>query len=194
MVMVSVEQYLWKCVPKPLAFGANVIACVDVSYREQQAQAACVVLTRWTDAVPLQTHVACVEYIHPYESGNFDRRELPCLLAVLQLLAAKPDVIVIDGYVWLSALRAPGLGAHLYYALGRACAVVGVAKTAFAGVCGSPLVAQVMRGTSAKPLYVTSAGIELERAAQAVQAMHGAHRIPTALRLADRLARGYCDR
>jgi deoxyribonuclease V len=47
----------------------------------------------------------------------------------------------------------------------------------------------VERGGSAKPLYVTAAGIAAETAAAHVAAMHGAHRIPTLLKLVDRLVR-----
>lgn len=171
-----------------------MIACVDVAYRDHHADAGCVVLGHWQDATPQYTRAARIDHVAPYESGSFYCRELPCLLAVLQRLPALPEIVVIDGYVWLSAQRKPGLGAHLHAALGHACAVVGVAKTAFVGICGSPLAASVLRGSSGKPLYVTSAGIALGYAAQAVRSMHGAHRIPTALRLADRLARSYCDR
>lgn len=43
--------------------------------------------------------------IAPYQPGEFYRRELPCLLAVL---ACGPvaEVIVVDGYVWLGPERA----------------------------------------------------------------------------------------
>lgn len=167
-----------------------MIACIDVAYREEHARAACVVLDRWTDAAPRHAVVTEVDGILPYEPGSFYRRELPCLLAVLRLLPAPPEIVVIDGYVWLSPQRRPGLGAHLHAQLRGACAVVGVAKTAFHGMEGAALLAPVWRGQSRKPLYVTSAGIDLVHAAAAVQAMHGAYRIPTALRLADRLARG----
>ena len=73
-------------------------------------------------------------------TGEFYRRELPCLLAVLQNIP-KPDVIVIDGYVWLGSGHS-GLGAHLYDALNQTGAVVGVAKSRFhsADAVASPVV------------------------------------------------------
>ena len=65
--------------------------------------------------------------------------------------------------------------------------VVGVAKTGFEGA--GP-VAEVLRGTSVKPLYVSAVGIPLDDAVSGVRAMHGAHRIPTLVKRADSLARG----
>jgi deoxyribonuclease V len=47
----------------------------------------------------------------------------------------------------------------------------------------------VLRGASARPLYVTAAGMPRTDAADLVQRMAGRHRIPDALRRADTLAR-----
>ena len=101
-------------------------------------------------------------------------------------LTPSPAVIVIDGYVWLGANSAPGLGAHLFEALQSAIAIVGVAKSHYRDDTWSE---RVYRGQSRKPLYVTAAGIEAAKAAALVSGMHGKHRIPTLLQLADRLAR-----
>jgi deoxyribonuclease V len=87
--------------------------------------------------------------------------------------------------VWLGAGR-PGLGAHLYQALGRRTAVVGVAKRRFHGAGDA---VPILRGTSQVPLFVTAVGIDLAEAAEGVRRMHGAHRIPTLLKRVDRLSR-----
>jgi deoxyribonuclease V len=116
-----------------------------------------------------------------YEAGKFYQRELPYLLGALAGIT--PELVVIDGNVWL-ADRAAGLGAHLHVKLGVP--VVGVAKNLFRG---APAIA-VVRGKSAKPLYVTAAGYSAELAADHVRAMHGEFRIPTLLKRADSLARG----
>jgi len=81
----------------------------------------------------------------------------------------------------------PGLGAHLHDEFRRQCAVVGVAKSCF--FCGNN-VAEVTRGRSRKPLYITSVGMDIEQAAQGVRNMHGDYRIPTLLAKADRLSKG----
>lgn len=80
----------------------------------------------------------------------------------------------------------PGLGAHLYEALGRHTPVIGVAKTSSAG---SSFAVPVLRGTSQVPLYITAAGLPAEEAATYVKRMHGAYRIPTFLKRVDRLCR-----
>lgn len=165
------------------------IVILDVDYRDNGARAACVTADSWAAELPLAKHVSDIESVQEYEPGAFYKRELPCLLRVLEQLAAKPDVIVIDGYVWLDGTYRPGLGAHLYQALGSATPVVGVAKTAFHGAETCPVVAQVRRGTSARPLFVTAVGVDLAQAAGWVSGMAGQHRIPLLLAVADQLSR-----
>jgi deoxyribonuclease V len=162
-----------------------MIACVDVDYRDDEAQAACVLLRDWTDAVGAGVHVERFAGVAPYQPGHFYRRELPCLLAVLAKVREPLDAVIVDGYVWLRD-RTPGLGAHLYEALGRAVAVVGVAKTRFASAAAEA----VVRGSSRRPLFVTAAGMDLADAADRVRRMHGPFRIPTLLRRVDQLCRG----
>ena len=122
----------------------------------------------------------------PYAPGAFYERELPCLLAVLGKVGGSLDVVVIDGYVWLSGDGRPGLGAHLHKELGGETAVVGVAKSSFDGAAFAEA---VLRGKSARPLFVTAAGIPAPTAADWIRAMHGPHRIPTLLKRVDRLCR-----
>jgi deoxyribonuclease V len=165
------------------------IAFLDVDYKGTGARAACVLIEAWEAESPNSTCVLDIETVAPYESGNFYRRELPCLLAVLRQLPSLPQTVVVDGYVRLSPGDRPGLGAHLYEALGRAIPVVGIAKTAFAGAESCAGVARVLRGTSRNPLFVTAVGIEPDVAAQCVRRMAGKHRIPDIVRIADQLSR-----
>lgn len=165
------------------------VAFLDVHYAGAGARAACVLAESWDAAAPVSTFVHEIADVEPYQPGAFYRRELPCLLAVLSLAPALPDTVVVDGYVWLPPGHRPGLGAHLYEALGRQAAVVGIAKSAFAGVESSPAVMAVLRGASRNPLFVTAAGLAPEIAAQRVRNMAGEHRIPDLVRLADRLSR-----
>jgi deoxyribonuclease V len=163
-----------------------VIAALDVSYGARVAAAACVLFDRWEDAAPKDTRVALLTEVAPYEPGAFYRRELPCLRAVLAQVGAPLSAIVVDGYVFLSADGRPGLGAHLFEALDRSTPVVGVAKTSFTGAAFAE---PVLRGESARPLYVTAAGIDAVVAAGLIRAMHGPHRLPTLLQRVDRLSR-----
>jgi deoxyribonuclease V len=166
------------------------IACVDVAYATQgRARAACVVIDAWENEHPCACYATDVEATEPYASGAFYRRELPCLLAVLRLLAAPPAVVVIDGYVHLPPDARLGLGAHLYDALAQRSAVVGIAKSAFAGAADCSTVVPVLRGRSKNPVYVSAAGIRLPEAAAAVRSMAGSHRIPAIVRVVDRLTR-----
>jgi deoxyribonuclease V len=120
----------------------------------------------------------------PYEPGEFYRRELPAVLAVLAPVTGL-GLLVVDGYADLDPTGRKGLGAHAHAALGVP--VVGVAKTRFALATHA---LPVLRGRSARPLYVTAAGMDPAEAANLVRAMAGSFRLPDALRRADALARG----
>jgi deoxyribonuclease V len=160
-------------------------ACVDVDYRDQEAVAACVLFADWGAGESAAEWVEHLPRAAPYEPGRFYLRELPCLLTVLRRAPLPLQAVVIDSYVWLGEGE-PGLGAHLYQALGGAVAVIGVAKTRYRGAA---FAVPVLRGGSQAPLYITAAGLPKEEAAGWVRGMHGAHRIPTLLRRVDRLAR-----
>jgi deoxyribonuclease V len=173
-----------------------VLACVDVSYREGCAVAGCLLFEAWTDERPARELVLRTGVAAPYRSGEFYRRELPAIQAVLGRVDVPLDAVVIDGYVWLGASR-PGLGAYLYEALGERVPVIGVAKSAWTGPHASSVDARraipLRRGRSEKPLFVTAVGIDLLLAASLVAGMHGAHRIPTLLHEIDRLVRAHPD-
>ena len=108
-----------------------LVACVDVGYRDTTAVAAGVWFRGWAASEPEVEVVTALGEVAPYQPGEFYRRELPCVLAVLERGPAA-EVVVVDGYVWLGFGRA-GLGAHLYQALGERTVVVGVAKSRFVG-------------------------------------------------------------
>ena len=162
-----------------------MLAALDVDYRDDGSAVAGVVLfAAWTDAAPSQERAVRVREVAEYEPGAFYVRELPCLLAALAAVESELDAVIVDGHVWLGAER-PGLGAHLYEALGRRIPVIGVAKSAFTGAPAQ----EVLRGDSARPLYVTAAGLDPAEAARRVRDMAGEHRLPTLLKRVDRLAR-----
>lgn len=130
--------------------------------------------------------VARIDEVAPYQPGAFYRRELPCILALVGELDRFPDYIVVDGYVYLGEERRPGLGKHLYDALGGRSAVIGVAKSRFRGTPA----AEVLRGRSRRPLYVTAVGVPEAEASDLVARMYGEHRVPDMLRRVDRLSKG----
>ena len=158
---------------------------VDVYYPAPGgARAALVVAADPTFTTVADERVVWLAQVAPYEPGLFFRRELPATRAVLD---GVPDLglLVVDGYVDLDPDGRPGLGAYLHDETGIA--VIGVAKTAFRSATHA---VAVRRGVATRPLYVTAAGLSLERAATLVAAMAGPHRLPDALRRVDRLSRG----
>jgi deoxyribonuclease V len=160
--------------------------CLDVDYRERASVVAGVMFRAWDDSIAFAERRREVEGVPAaYESGQFYKRELPYLLELIGGLQERPQVVVVDGFVWLEGGRA-GLGAHLHAALGESCAVVGVAKRPFHGAAATlPL----LRGDSQQPLFVSAVGMDLDEAAQSVASMHGPFRIPTLLRRVDELTR-----
>ena len=147
------------------------------------ARAALVLSADARFATVAREHVRWLPEVEPYRPGRFFERELPPLLAVLTD-AGQVDLVVVDGYVDLDPAGRPGLGAHLHERTGIP--VIGVAKSAFRTAAHA---VAVLRGTATRPLYVTSAGVPLDGAAELVRLMAGAHRLPDALRRVDALAR-----
>jgi deoxyribonuclease V len=135
-------------------------------------------------AEPWDTKTILVAEAEQYRPGEFYLRELPPIRAVCQHTGPLA-LIVVDGYVDLDPAGRPGLGAHVHAELGVP--VIGVAKTAFRTATHA---ARIRRGQSARPLFVTAAGLTIADAARLVHDMAGPFRIPDALRAADRLARG----
>lgn len=155
---------------------------LDVHYSEREAHVAAVAFEDWEDPSPQWTVTATVPYVAKYEPGAFYKRELPALLAILEEIPTRPTLVLVDAYVDLGPNR-PGLGRRLYEAIGVP--VVGVAKTVFVGAKAI----EVHRGHSRRALYVTAAGVDAREAAEAIARMHGSARMPTLMKLADRLAR-----
>lgn len=182
-----------------------MLACVDVHYhKDLMATVALVVFEDWSSSTAANTFVTTMPCDADYEPGNFYKRELPCILAVLEKIGFSastidskptsvssliPGCIIIDGYVWLTddkGKQKPGLGAHLFKSLGETVTVIGIAKSRFKD---APAV-EILRGTSDQPLFITAAGIVVDEAAQLIKGMHGDYRLPTLIKLADQLARG----
>jgi len=167
-----------------------MILATDVHYHVPEAgggaTAAGVLFNDWGDAIAQQTVTAEIADVQAYVSGQFYKRELPCLLALIKQIESPLDCIIVDGFVYLDSQQHAGLGQYLYDALEGEVSVVGVAKSAFRH---SPVETQVLRGKSANPLYVTSVGIALADAKQSILAMSGDFRLPTLLKQVDRLCR-----
>ncbi len=162
----------------------DVFAAVDVHYLGSGgARAAAVLAGDAIFSAVLAVRTVLVPEVAPYRPGAFFLRELPPLRAVLADVRGL-RLLVVDGYVDLDPGGRPGLGAHAHAAFGVP--VIGVAKTRFRMASHA---VQVVRGRSARPLFVTAAGMPPAEAASLVRRMAGRFRLPDALRRVDTLAR-----
>jgi deoxyribonuclease V len=136
-------------------------AAVDVHYPPAGgARAALVLASDAAFGTIVSEKTVVIDQVAPYQPGEFYRRELPPMRAVLGR-ADNLDLLIIDGYVTLDPAGRPGLGAHAHEEFGVP--VIGVAKTRFApAVHAIP----VVRGNASRPLYVTAAGIRPVDAAE----------------------------
>jgi len=165
---------------------SDMILAVDVHYGNDCASVGGVAFALWSDTKETRTYRSRLCGIDDYVSGQFFQRELPCILKLLEEHSLQPDSIVVDGFVYLDSDCTPGLGKHLFDALGGGTSVVGVAKSRFAAASEA---FKVYRGKSKTPLYVTSVGIPLSDAQNYIQSMHGRFRVPSLLKRADRISR-----
>jgi deoxyribonuclease V len=177
----------WDILPElhPPSDARTLFTAADVHYlNSDRARAAMVTAYDRQFSMVTETRTAMAPVDAAYQPGKFYLRELPPLRALIPV-SNELALIVVDGYVDLDPDGSPGLGAHVHTEFGVP--VIGVAKTAFRTATHA---AQVFRGQSSRPLYVTAIGLSIADAASLVNEMTGQFRVPDALRLADRLARG----
>lgn len=170
----------------------QTIACFDVYYKKDQAKACCIVFETDPTEKTLSTYCQVIESVSGYISGEFYRRELPCILKVYKMIKEDIDLIIIDGFVTLGNSK-KGLGAYLFESLDKKLPVIGVAKTYFRG-CENYV--EIYRGKSGKPLYISSIGIDLNYSAKFIKNLNGIYRIPDILKKVDQLSREntlYCS-
>ena len=158
------------------------------SYYPGDAYTVCLSFNNWTDQDPKEIFTEISTLTEEYEPGFFYKRELPCILSILKKISLEDiKAIVIDGFVTLDDSGKLGLGGHLYDALNKTIPIIGVAKNDFINLIHGKRL--VYRGTSAKPLYISAAGMELDIAAGFIKSMHGDFRIPTLLKQLDVLTK-----
>ena len=92
---------------------------VDAYYTGNKAKVVGVLFENFSDEKPLKIISKVVGNVAPYESGSFYKRELPCIVSLLQDLDVRDiSLIVIDGFVYLDNDGIYGLGGHFIRALG----------------------------------------------------------------------------
>lgn len=159
---------------------------VAVHFEGAQANAAAVAFDAWDAAEATKTYVSRITHVETAVRGALDLRELPCVVQLLREHSLEPELILMDGFVHLDADETPGLGQHLYHALGGRVPIVGVSKKRLPSLAAQ---FEVMREEETPPLLVTCAGIDIGAAKARLRAMHGRKRVPTLMKLAARLAK-----
>jgi deoxyribonuclease V len=188
---------------QPLDHQPDVIAGVDVSVKEGQARAA-VVLLSYPDPVPLQATTAEMPVSFPYVPGLLAFREGPVVLAALEQLVDRPDVLMFDAQ-GLAHPRRMGLATHLGVLLDMP--AVGCAKSRLCGVHAEPgeekgswtplmdgdeVIGAVVRTRSrVQPVFVSIGHrMNLEAAVSLVLNCATKYRLPEPTRWAHRVAGG----
>lgn len=161
-----------------------MIVAIDVHYREAFAKVVSIEFKTWEDTAPYKIHEIIINEVAEYVSGEFYKRELPCILKVLKKTDTdKLEIIIVDGYVVLDDEGKAGLGMYLYEALNQKIPIIGVAKRGF--INNEKNVIKIKRGESENPLFITSVGIDLNEAAEQIKNMVGEYRMPDLLRILD---------
>lgn len=180
------------------------VAGLDVAYAESGDRLAAAVTV--LDAITLAVVDEAVSVGRPafgYVPGLFAFRELPALLAALDRLSVRPDLLVCDGH-GLAHPRRFGLACHLGLVTGLP--AIGVGKTPLVGEWAEPgprrgdwsalrdggeAVGRVLRTRDGvKPVFVSVGHrMSLDNAVDRVLALTPWYRLPETTRTADRLCR-----
>lgn len=165
-----------------------MILSFDSYYYENKAKTVCLAFENWTTMNDFSVYYEILEDIEEYIPGEFYRRELPCILSLLKKIKfEKIDVIVVDGFVFLDDNNRLGLGGHLYKQLEEKVPIIGVAKTNFASIVNNKR--ELKRGESKNPLFITSIGLDPDKAVEYIGSMAGDYRIPKLLQHLDSLTK-----
>ncbi|CAL2075590.1 Endonuclease V [Tenacibaculum sp. 190524A02b] len=165
-----------------------MILAFDTYYYEDKAKTVGIAFNHWQDEVETTIYEETLSDIAPYVSGEFYKRELPCIMSLLNKIdLTNCQAIIIDGFVVLDDTDKLGLGGYLYEKLHKEIPIIGVAKNNFANL--NNLKRAILRGESKKPLYINAKGVDLDIAATNITSMFGKYRIPDLLKKVDSLGR-----
>jgi deoxyribonuclease V len=187
---------------RPIDLGAiRLVAGVDVSVKNEESQAAIVVVT-YPGFLPVETVLARRPTPFPYIPGLLSFREGPVLEEAFDKLKAEPDVFLFDG-MGIAHPRRIGIASHMGLWLDRP--TIGCGKTLLCGRYGplpdekgsaAPLVDQgetigvALRTRTAKnPMFISPGHLaDIPTAAELVLNCSPKYRLPEPIRLAHNAA------
>lgn len=165
-----------------------MIYAFDSYYYDDYTNTICIAFEDWTSEKETEIFSEKTSITSDYESGAFYKRELPCILSLLNKIELKEgDSIIVDGYVTLDNEGKIGLGGYLYEALDQKYPIIGIAKNEFTTPDSQRR--NIYRGDSKTPLFATSKGIDIDVVKINVERMHGPYRMPTLLKKLDQMTR-----
>lgn len=165
-----------------------MVLAFDTYYYENKAKTVCLSFKDWNLEENYKIFSETISQVEEYVSGEFYKRELPCILSLLSKIDLNDvDLIIIDGFVFLNDENKFGLGAYLYKTLDEKIPIIGVAKRDFASIEKNRR--KIFRGVSKNPLFITSIGIDLNLASKKIEEMKGEYRIPNLLKELDKLTK-----
>lgn len=165
-----------------------MILAFDTYYFENKAKTVCLGFKDWGYEENYQIYSETISEIEEYVSGEFYKRELPCIISLISKIDLKEvSSIIIDGFVFLNDENKFGLGAYLYKALHEKIPIIGVAKRDFMPIEKNRN--KIYRGKSKNALFITAVGIDLNIASKKIEEMNGEYRIPNLLKELDKLTK-----
>jgi deoxyribonuclease V len=186
---------------------------IDTYYYKDRAKTVGVIFNEWTDDSPekIITSWLSSDKYGPYIPGEFYKRELPC---IMNLLDKVPDILDYDAIILDGLARLPiinesdpveGLGVHLEKALDEKYpnfrnnnphdkdkiygpAIIGVAKSPFSGCDKDSGIVKLYRGQAKTPLYINTTWFKesASKAGENIKSMAGDYRIPKLLKILDK--------
>jgi len=199
----NVQDLLCKKVQlSPLDKEPRYIAGVDAAFSDDRVfAAACLFL--FPELALIEQQFAVQKLLFPYIPGFLSFREGPAIIAALEKLTQKPDILLVDGQ-GIAHPRGAGLASHLGVLLNLP--TIGCAKSRLVGeykdpgikrgrwsrliYAGKAVGAVVRTKDGVRPLFVSPGHrTNTDDAIRLAVACTGKYRIPEPLRCADMLSR-----
>ena len=186
----------------PLKKDPGYVAGVDAAFSEDKVfAAACLYL--FPELALLEERSAVRKLSFPYVPGYLAFREGPAIMAALELLPRRPDLILVDGQ---GIAHPRGMGIASYLGVLSGIPAIGCAKSRLVGEHGEPgrkkgdwsplrfenkTIGAVLRTRDdTRPLFISPGHkIDLDSSIRLALDCTGAFRIPEPLRCADMLSK-----